>query len=54
MWNNTVIINKYQQVKSDSFILIIIDSYKSNMVSIIKRILSMLSKQGIAIWYQNK
>jgi len=34
--------------------LVIIGSYKSNMVSIIKRLLSMRSKQGIAIWYQNK
>jgi len=53
-WNNTATINKYQHMKSVPFTLAIIDSYKSNMVSIIKSLLSMRSKHGIAIWYQNK
>ena len=41
-------------MNSFQYSLVIIDSYKSNMVSVIKRLLSMRSKQGIAIWYQKK
>jgi len=48
-WNNTVTINKCRHMNSFQYSLVIIDSYKSNMVSVIKRLLSMRSKQGIAI-----
>jgi len=45
-WNNTVTINKYKYMNSVPNTLVIIDSYMSNMMYIIKSQLSMRPNNG--------